>query len=414
MKAEIISIGTELLLGEITDTNAVYISKLLALYGVNVYKRLTVGDNFERLEKMLEREYETIDIIITTGGLGPTADDLSKETACKYFDVPLEFHQDICDAIRQFFENTGRTMAECNKKQAYLPKGCTVMYNRNGTAPGFILKKENKTIIMLPGPPREMIPMFEEYVIPFLQKTSGKTIFTKNILTYGISESSLDERIRDIESFCPDVTYATYAGTGCVRVRLAASGVKEDCERSLDKAIKKTVDIIGKEYIYGIDVPDMQTALVHLLAQKGYTISTAESCTGGFISKMITDVSGAGKVIECGICSYSSRIKNAVLKVSEDTLSMHGAVSAETAKEMASGIRRIASSDIGVSVTGLAGPDGDEGKPVGLVYIGISSKLGTYAKEFNFCSGRKRSRSEIRILSANSALALAINEASRL
>lgn len=410
MNATIISIGTEILLGEITDTNAVYISKMLALYGINVYKRITVGDNAERFKRILNQEYADCDIIITTGGLGPTADDLSKEAACEYFDVPMLFHKDIYDDICGYFERSGKAMSQNNKKQAYLPKDCTVMYNPNGTAPGFILEKQNKTLIMFPGPPKEMIPMFESYAIPYLERISDQRVFTKNILAYGISESEVDRRISTITDFFPEITYATYAYTGMVRIRL---GIKSDRDKHspiLEKAAEKAVELIESQYVYSTDAPDMQTALVELLKVNNMTISTAESCTGGLVSKLITDVSGASKVFECGICSYSSRIKNEVLSVEKDTLSAYGAVSKQTASQMAENVRSISGSDIAVSVTGLAGPQGDEGKPVGLVYIGISSKRGAFCKEFNFCKGRNRTRDDIRILSATSAFALAIDE----
>ncbi|MCR5635636.1 MAG: competence/damage-inducible protein A [Clostridiales bacterium] len=410
MNATIISIGTEILLGEITDTNAVYISKMLALYGINVYKRITVGDNAERFKRILNMEYADCDIIITTGGLGPTADDLSKEAACEYFDVPMIFHKDIYDDICGYFERSGKAMSQNNKKQAYLPKDCTVMYNPNGTAPGFILEKQNKTLIMFPGPPKEMIPMFESYAIPYFEKISNQRVFTKNILTYGISESEADKKLGTITDFFPEITYATYAYTGMVRVRL---GIKFDRDKHspiLEKAVEKAVELIGGKYVYSTDAPDMQTALVELLKANNITVSTAESCTGGLISKLITDVSGASTVFECGICSYSNRIKSGVLNVSEDILSEYGAVSHQTAIQMAENVRNIVGSDIALSVTGLAGPQGDERKPVGLVYIGISSKRGTFSKEFNFCRGRIRTRDDIRILSANAAFALAIDE----
>ncbi len=406
MRAEILCVGTELLLGDIVNTNAAYIAKELAAIGVDVYYQTVVGDNNERLEESLNLAFSRADIVIMTGGLGPTYDDLTKETVAKYFNVPMEVDQASLDSIRGFFKKIGAEMTKNNEKQALMPKGATVFHNNWGTAPGLALTDGKLTAILLPGPPGEMKPMFAAYVIDYLSKMSNKVLVSKNIRLFGIGESKIEDMLHDYMKSSSNPTIAPYAKIGEAMLRVTASGKdKEECEKLIAPVIKKINEILG-DYIYGIDIPNLQYAVVEELKEKGLKVATAESCTGGMLSEFITSMPGSSTVFDCGVCSYANNVKSKLLGVRDSTLEKYGAVSEQTAAEMAAGIRAISGADIGVSTTGIAGPDGGTPeKPVGTVYIGIDSENDRRVIKLNL-SGRRsdNERYMVRYRSAQNAL----------
>lgn len=381
MKCEIICVGTEILLGDIVNTNAAYLSKRLAEMGIDVLFEHTVGDNVQRLKSTLEIALSRSDTVITTGGLGPTPDDLTKEVCAEFFSLPLVLHEKSLDKIKQYFKTKNIEMPQSNEKQAYLPDGSTVLENTCGTAPGCIMEKDGKTIIILPGPPREMKAMFEKSVCGYLSKFTHEVIKSHNIRTFGIGESAMAEKVQDLLCL-ENPTVAPYAKSGeaLLRVTAKASSV-EEAEKMMFPIIEEIKKRFG-DLIYGIDVSSLEEATVSLLKEKNIKISCAESCTGGLIAKKITDISGSSQIFECGIVSYSNEIKNKVLNVKKEDLDKYGAVSETVALQMAQGALNISGADVAVSVTGIAGPESDEtGKPVGLIYIGIADKNETKVKE---------------------------------
>lgn len=416
--AEILCIGTELLMGDIINTNAAYLAKELAGLGINLYHQSVVGDNPERLRQSLQLALKRADIVITTGGLGPTYDDLSKETIAACFGRKLVMDEDSLTRIQAHFLRLGREMTDNNKKQAMMPQGCVIFQNENGTAPGCAIegngKLEGKTAIMLPGPPREMKPMFEQQVKPYLLKDSDTRLVSRTMHFFGIGESMLEDRLRSLMEKSLNPTVAPYAKTGEVQLRVTAR-VKdgEDPNALLEPVMEQIRQTVG-EFLYGVDVGDLQTAVVRLLTEKERKVAVAESCTGGYLAKRITDVSGSSKVFECGICSYSNRIKHQLLGVSERTLEEYGAISEQTATEMASGVRKLSGADIGISVTGNAGPTADEGKEVGLVYIGVDSPKLTQVFTLHVNRRDQDARETIRYLASSHALSLILKAAERL
>lgn len=408
--AEILCIGTEILMGDIINTNAAYIAKELAGLGINVYHQSVVGDNPQRLKESLALAFSRADIVITTGGLGPTYDDLSKETIAAYFNRKLVMDEESLHAIECHFLRLNRVMTDNNKKQAMMPEGCVIFANHNGTAPGCAIEGEGeqqgKTAIMLPGPPREMKPMFEQGVKPFLLKDSDTRLVSHTMHFFGIGESMLESILHELMEESTNPTVAPYAKTGEVQLRVTARVKQgEDAEALLQPVMEQIKEKVG-EFLYGIDVGDLQTAAVWALKEKNLHVAVAESCTGGYVAKRITDVSGASDVFECGICSYSNRIKHQILGVKQETLDTFGAISEETVREMAEGVRRISGAEIGVSVTGNAGPQASEGKDVGLVYIGVDSDH--FKKVFMLYVNRKDqdARETIRYLASSHALSL--------
>ncbi len=402
--AEILCIGTEILMGNIVNTNAAYIAKELASLGVNLYHQSVVGDNPVRLRESLEIAFSRADTVITTGGLGPTYDDLTKETIADYFGRKLVLHQPSYEKLCRYFAETGREMTDNNKKQAYMPEGCQVFDNPNGTAPGCCIEQDGKTLMMLPGPPREMKPMFDHWVVPLLRNGQHNILVSRNLHFFGIGESALESRLRNLMENSLNPTIAPYAKTGEVMLRLTASVAREE---DANKVMEPAMEQIQKEagqYLYGIDVGDLQTAAVRLLKQKGLKAATAESCTGGLVSERITQVSGASKVFECGICTYSNQMKASILGVKCETLQKYGAISKETAAEMAAGIRRVSGADIGVSVTGNAGPSASEGKDVGLVYVGVSSEPLSEVLELHIRRTDDDAREYIRYIASSNAI----------
>ena len=368
MNAEIISIGTELLLGNIVNTNTRDLSLMLADLGINVFWHSTVGDNPARLRDALETAKSRADLIITTGGLGPTCDDLTKETLAQAFGrkiVPFE------QEIEKLKAKMGNRMTPNNLKQAHLPEGCTVLDNDWGTAPGCAFESDGCTVIMLPGPPRECRPMFYERAIPYLREKFGGVIHSNFIKFYGIGESAMEDKLRFLmDSHNP--TVAPYAKEGECEVRVTAKAdTEQEAEALCAPVVEQIREILG-EYIYGIDVSSLEEVVVRELTEKHLTVAAAESCTGGLMLKRLTDIAGASACVSGGFVTYTNEMKINLLGVKADTLAQHGAVSAETALEMARGARDRSGADIGVGITGIAGPGGGtEEKPVGTVYVAV-------------------------------------------
>lgn len=409
MKAEILCVGTELLLGDIVNTNAAYIARELANIGIDVYYQSVIGDNNGRLKEGLELAFSHADIVVMTGGLGPTYDDLTKETVADYFHKKMEMNEECLKSVEGFFKHVNRPMTENNKKQAMMPVGATVFPNENGTAPGLAISEGGKTAVLLPGPPSEMEPMFQKSVVPYLMGFSDKVLVSHNIRLFGIGESRLEDILYDLMKNSANPTVAPYAKMGEVTLRVtAAADTKEKCEELIAPMIAEIREAVG-EYIYGIDVPDLQTAAVNRLLEKKLKIATAESCTGGLVSQRITQVPGASEIFDCGVCSYANEIKHSVLGVDEETLGKYGAVSEQTAREMARGVRRLAGADIGVSTTGIAGPGGGTPeKPVGLVYVGIDSDRLTTVLKLNIKYHKMNERTHIRHMAAQNVFKLVL------
>ncbi len=394
MKAEIITVGTEILLGDIVNTNSQFLAKELASIGVEVYYQETVGDNETRLLNLLEEAFKRSDIVITTGGLGPTNDDITKEIAAKYFNQELVFYSDIWENIKSYFEKLGLKPTENNKKQAYFPKDCIIVDNPNGTAPGVILKKENKMIILLPGPPKEMIPMFNNSVKSYLQSLTDYKLVSKTLRFIGIGESELEEKLIDIINSQSNPTIAPYAKENEVTLRITAKSKDDEKANDLIKSIEdKIKDRVGK-YIYGYDDTTLEETVAKLLVKNNMTIAVSESCTGGMVSSKLIDYPGISQSFIEGCVTYSNEAKMNRLGVKKETLDKYGAVSSETAIEMAVGIAKNLNTNIGLSTTGVAGPGGgtDE-KPVGLVYIGIYINGDVKVKKCNFSGSRDKIRS---------------------
>ena len=398
---ELISVGTEILLGDILNTDAQYLSIELAKLGISVMHQSTVGDNRERLLAQLGEAAKRSDIIILSGGLGPTPDDLTKEVCCEFFGKKMKLHSPTVEKIKNYFSSKGMEMAQNNLKQAMLPEDCVIFPNNNGTAPGMAIEKDGVHILVLPGPPRELKPMFRDSAIPYLMRFSNRIIVSHNIRTFGIGESSMAERVNDLFDM-QNPTVAPYAKDGEALLRVTAmANSKEEAEKLCEPVIEEIKSRLA-EFVYGIDYTCIEEAVVEKLKEKKLTVAAAESCTGGLVAKRITDIAGASEIFECGIVSYSNRIKHDVLGVSSDDLEKYGAVSETVAKQMAVGALKVSGADIAVSVTGIAGPDSDpSGKPVGLIYIGLADKNNVWVRELKTS---RKDRSYNRYVSASNAL----------
>jgi len=391
MVAEVISVGTELLLGQILNTNSQYLAQKLAELGIDLYFQTTVGDNMERLKIAIDTAIKRADILIFTGGLGPTSDDITKEAVADYFGLTLVLDEDVLRRIKNFFERRQVKMPEINRKQAYVPEGAKVLHNKNGTAPGLIIEKDGKIAVLLPGPPFEMQPMFEEEVLPYLEKFSKQKIYSRVLKFVGIGESSIEEALKDLIFSQTDPTLALYAKPFEVELRITTKKESEDSAKSLLQSMEDRIRERLGEYIYGVDGQLLEEVVVSLLAEKKLKLSVAESCTGGLICNKITNVPGASEVFDRGFIVYSNEAKTKLLGVPEQVLKEYGAVSSQTAKYMAQGALSNSLAHIALSVTGIAGPGGgSETKPVGLVYIGIATKDNSESFEFRFSGDRLR------------------------
>ena len=373
MKTAILSVGTEILFGQIVNTNTVYLSQQMNMLGFDVMYHYTVGDNPKRVEEMIDLAFQDCDLILTTGGLGPTQDDLTKEVACKALDDTLVMMDDVLEEITKYFKTLGREMTDNNKKQAIMPSRATVFHNDAGTAPGFALEKDGKYIICMPGPPREMKRMFQKSVVPFLQSMIDGALYYRQIRFFGIGESMLETQLLDLIDNQTDPTLATYAKEGECSLRIASKrATDEEAEHAVDEMLEKVKERVG-HYIYSCDDEELAQVVADRLMERGLTLSSAESCTGGMFASTMTDIPGISQCFDRGLVTYSNQAKMEELGVSAGTLEKFGAVSEETALEMVEGLKRVSGSDVCISVTGIAGPGGgSEEKPVGLVYIGFS------------------------------------------
>jgi len=407
MNAELISVGTELLLGEILNTDAEFLAQKLSELGIDVYYQTVVGDNRKRLTECLNNALSRADMVITSGGLGPTPDDLTKEVIAECMGEKLVMDEESLNGIREYFRQIGNNMSENNKKQAMMPENCIILKNNNGTAPGCIIEKNGKTVIMLPGPPNELTKMFEESVIPYLKSKSEYKLYSKVLQIFGIGESMVAEKLEDMMNKYENPTVAPYAKTAGVRLRITAKCKTDEEGSKLIEPVEKEIrDVLG-DTIYGEGNETLQGKVVEMLIKNNMTISAAESCTGGTFTGMITEISGSSGVLNESIVTYANSAKMKYLGVKEETLEKYGAVSGETAYQMAEGIRRAASSDIGIGITGIAGPTGGtEEKPVGLVYVGIASERGVRVKKLTL----KGNREKIRYAACMNALDMARRE----
>lgn len=392
-KAEILAVGTELLMGQIANTNAQYISARLPDVGIGVYYHSVVGDNHERLREVLDLALSRSDLVITTGGLGPTKDDLTKETIAALFNRRLIPHQESLDRLKAFFKGLKRPMTENNLKQAHMPEGAIVIKNNNGTAPGCILEDREKIVIMLPGPPSEMKAMFEEAVIPFLAERSNSRIISRFLRIFGIGESAMEDAIKDLIENQSNPTIAPYAKEGELALRITARYTEESASGDIIAPVEEEIRKRLGVKVYSSDNKGLDEVVAEMLLETNTSIAIAESCTGGLISARLTERPGISRVFNRGIISYSNQSKMENLHVKKKTLERYGAVSRETAIEMAKGVRKMSGTNLGLSVTGIAGPDGGSPeKPVGLVYIALDYRESTDCKELKLWGSRNRIR----------------------
>ena len=373
MKTAILTVGTEILFGQIVNTNAAFLSRELNNLGYDVMYHYSVGDNPGRLAELIEFAFRDCDMIITTGGLGPTQDDLTKEVIAQAMGDRLVVSPEALSALKDRYERSGRPMTENNLKHANMPESAQILPNDQGTAPGFWLEKKGKIIVSMPGPPREMTNMFEKEVKPRLISRQDSVIYYKILRTFGLGESKMETVLLPLIDGQTDPTIATYAKEGECSLRIASKRpTKEEAEAAVEDMTARVMDIIG-EYVYSTDNEELADVVANMLLDKNITISCAESCTGGLFAGTLINTDGISKVFDRGIVTYSNEAKIKELGVKAETLDTFGAVSPETAAEMAEGIRVKTGTDMAVSVTGIAGPGGGSAdKPVGLVYIGIA------------------------------------------
>ena len=408
-QAEILCVGTEILLGDIVNTNAAFLSRRLAELGFNQFYQAAVGDNPDRLKQAVSAALARSDLLIMSGGLGPTYDDLTKETVARCMARSLVLNEEALRRMRERFAAMHRSMSPNNEKQAYLPENAIVFQNDAGTAPGCAIEDpvRGKIVVMLPGVPFELYQMFDHSVLPYLQTFSDLRFASRNVGIFGLGESEVEALLRPLMEASQNPTVAPYCGDGEVRLRVTARGKDSAvCEKLCAETINKIRCSPVAPYIYGVDLT-LAEAVVSAFKDAGKTLSCAESCTGGLIAKRITDVPGASSVFAYGAVTYANEAKIRLLGVSPETLERYNAVSSQVAIEMAIGCRLLSSSDVAISATGLAGPDGGTPeRPVGLVYIGIASHKGARAVELHLHGDRDR----VRILASAHALSLALQE----
>lgn len=393
-RATIISVGTELLMGEITNTNTVFLSRRLNDHGIDVLYHHTVGDNPGRLTRVLGEAMADTDLIITTGGLGPTQDDMTKEVVCQVFGDELVMNEEWLALLYDRYAKRGRVMTDNNRKQALLPSRAQILWNDKGSAPGFVLKSApggeqdaadtsgEVTVCCLPGPPREMTWLFTEKAEPLLFAGEEEVLAHRMLRTFGIGESTLETELLDLIDGQTDPTIATYAKTGETALRIASKRkTAEEAEAAVEEMVRKVQERV-REYVYSTDDEELVEVVGRMLMEKNLSIASAESCTGGMFAAALTDIPGISQVFDRSLVTYSNEAKMEELGVKEETLARFGAVSEETAREMAEGVRRVSGTDIGISVTGIAGPGGgSEDKPVGLVFIAFASAEKTICRK---------------------------------
>lgn len=396
MVVELISVGTELLLGNIVNTNTQYLAEKCALLGLSMYHQVTVGDNRERLFQVFETALKRSDVVIVTGGLGPTEDDLTKEVCAEVLGLSLQEDAHTKDRIKAYFKNNiYKEIPENNWKQALVPLGAVVLDNDNGTAPGLIIEKEGKSAILLPGPPDELKPLFSDQVFPYLQKRQPEVIRSQMIKMCGPGESQVEDKLLDLINGQSNPTIATYAKTAEVHLRVTAKASDEEEAKNLLKPMVKEIkNRFGEDVYTTKEEETMEMAVVRLLKKYELTVATAESCTGGLIAGRLVNVPGTSQVFREGFITYSNKAKRKLLDVSKSTLKKYGAVSEQTAKEMAIGGVFAADADVCIAVTGIAGPDAEGEKPVGLVYMGCYMKDKVQVEEYHFKGNREKIREQ--------------------
>ncbi len=392
MRAEIISVGTELLLGNIVNTDARDISVGLSELGIDVFWHTVVGDNPQRLRQVVAVARERADLILTTGGLGPTCDDLTKQVLAEAFGLTLEFNQEAADRMREYFRQKGKVMTENNLQQAYLPAGSTVFQNDWGTAPGCAFLVEGVRCVMLPGPPRECNAMFRHCAMPYLQNLSDEKIFTHNLRVFGEGESAVEYRLRDLMNRLHNPTLAPYAKEGEMFLRLTAKAHSPEEAEALMAPVLVQVKAELGDLIYGVDVESLEEAVLHKLQREGKTLTAAESCTGGGVAKRLTALAGASAVFLGGVTVYTNAAKQTLLDIPAQVLEEKGAVSREVAALLAQHVREKLGSDYGLGITGLAGPGGDGVHPVGTVFVGLATADGVTVRELHLTGDRSRVR----------------------
>ncbi len=404
-RAEILCVGTELLIGDIVNTNAAYLSRRLATLGIGVYRQSVVGDNPQRLAEDLRAALDRADLVVTSGGLGPTYDDLTKETAAAVFGRDMYMHEESLARIRNYFHSSCRKMTANNEKQAMMPQGAIVFRNDYGTAPALALEREDgKVLVMLPGPPRELEPLFREQVEPYLQQRCDAVLFSRNVHIAGMGESAVESVLPPDMLASPNPTVAPYCITGEVRLRVTAKAADEAAARALcDGMVERIKRTPVAPYIYGIDTPSAEAALVALLLERGLTVATAESCTGGLIAKRLTDIAGCSGAVAGGAVTYQTHEKTAILGVDPALIETHTVVSDPVARAMAKGALEKFGTDVAIATTGYAGPGGGTDKdPVGTVYIAVATKSEVRCRRFS-CSPL-RDRAYIRTVAATNAI----------
>lgn len=401
MQAEIISVGTELLLGNIVNTDARDLSVGLSELGIDVFWHTVVGDNPGRLAEVVDIARQRADLIITTGGLGPTCDDLTKQVLAHAFGLELEFNQEAAERMQAFFDGIGKEMTENNLQQAYLPAGCTVFQNDWGTAPGCAFQVDGVRCLMLPGPPRECNAMFRHRAVPYLRALSDQQLYTHNLRIFGEGESAVEFRLRDLMNRLKNPTLAPYAKDGEVLLRVTAKAHNEaEAEALMAPVLAEVQETLG-ELIYGVDAVESLEAAVSLrLRELGRTMAAAESCTGGGVAKRMTELPGASQVFRGGVTVYTDAAKTALLDIPAELLEEKGAVSREVAALMASRVREKLRADYGLGITGLAGPGGDGKNPVGTVFIALADAEGVEVREIH----QPRDRQRVRLYAEQNAL----------
>lgn len=393
MNAEILSIGDELLIGQVANTNASYLGEQLSILGIAVRRVTTVGDRADDLLAAFARAWEDQDIVLATGGLGPTHDDVTRDAVCRFFGTGLVESAEALADVERFLAERNRPVTATNRDQAMVPAAAEVIRNRNGTAPGYHFQRDGKHFFVTPGVPFEMQGMMERYILPLLRELSGSTRTTVTLLTTGIPESTLADALAGIEKMGEDCTVAYLPSALGVRVRLTA--VAQDAALTTDRVgrLRAFVEERAGEYVYGTGTATLEAVVGAMLAARGHTLAVAESCTGGHLADRITNAAGSSQYFMRGAVCYSNRSKQDVLGVDPALIAAHGAVSRQTAEAMAEGIRRTTGTSFGLSTTGVAGPaGGSAAKPVGLVWIGISSDAGTFARDFHFGNDRMRTK----------------------
>lgn len=394
MTVEIIAVGTEILLGNIVNTNAAYLAEKCATLGLSCYHQDVVGDNEERLSETLKLALSRSDIVLLSGGLGPTQDDLTKEVAAKVCGKELYLHEPSKEAIRQFFAERKLEITENNWKQAMVPEGCIVVENPGGTAPGIIMAENGKHVVLMPGPPGELIPMFERSIMPYLAGLTNGVIYSQTVKICGVGESKAESMIEDLVDAQQNPTIATYAKTGEVHLRVTSTAPDEKEAKKLVKPVVKELKGRFGNHVYTTDNDvTLEKAVVDLLAANKLTACTVESCTGGMLSARLINVPGVSEVFKSGYVTYSNKSKRRLLGIKKNLLMKHGAVSEQIAREMAKTAAALARTDVSVSTTGIAGPDGGTPeKPVGLVYIGCNVCGRITVKECHFHGSREKIR----------------------